>query len=293
MLKKFTNFFFIASILYSTISSAGTSALISEIPKATAPYLAHYEHKLNAYGNLVLEIKKKTPNCITDLKNIRDIVHKEWDKRGILVYLPIALGSLGKQITALDFDLYDIDIAKQQIIYIYRNGRGIPNISTGFTSATVFIFRDNPKTHEREILVVNEYDKNAIMVPAGYGAETELAVNTAIREVQEEVGISLKREQLVVAAIRNQVSKAVDKNHVSFCFTAIVPWDTKVQIDNKEVMDYAWVPLNKLLDDNFEMFGKKFFQGYAMVLKNTSPIGVMKSVKDGEDILKVTPFAQD
>ncbi|MES2214790.1 MAG: NUDIX hydrolase [Pseudomonadota bacterium] len=262
---------------------------VTDLPKEVMSYIKDYEHELDKYGNLVIHLTHQNSNTISDLENIRNILHNKWSKRAILLHLPIALGDLGKKvIDNLAFELHDLNKTDNHLVYIYRNGRAVPNISNAAGGAAIFVTRYNSKTHTKEVLVINEYDKNTLTIPGGYSNDKELAIDTAIREAMEEVGIKFSRDQLSLLAVSNSIHLGVNKNYNAFYFTADVVEQTVVKIDNKEVVNYAWVPLKQLTTGEVTKFGKKFLPAYIEPLKSITDDQTTRFISDSS-VLYVIP----
>ncbi len=253
-------------ILFSTSSYCTEGYVLLEIPLEAKPYLQKYEHTINPYGNLVVEAKTED-SFAADMREIKRIITEKWERRGIFINVPTSLGNLGQTILDLGFEAYDFNKKESKLIYIYRNGRAIPDISNAFTSASVFIIRTNPKTETKEVLIVNEYDKTDITIPGGCTDNTETIKATAVREAEEEVGITLNPTDLKVVAVFNDAKQGIERNHVSTNFRAHVSFDTKVTIDGKEIKEYQWVSIDELLAETFTLWGKKLLPTYRSLLK--------------------------
>ncbi len=60
-------------------------------------------------------------------------------------------------------------------------------------------------------------------------------------------------------------NKTHEKDGVTFVnmgFETMLTEEINIQIDNNEVLDYAWVEVSALKDKDFTLFGKKLFSLY-------------------------------
>ena len=97
-----------------------------------------------------------------------------------------------------------------------------------------------------ELLSCKRTDTKNWCTPGGKVEVGETAVEGAIREVKEEVGISLKPSDLEyvgydVNAFNNE------KVWISFLFVAHVDVDTKVTLQETELSEYEWTSVLKFL----------------------------------------------
>lgn len=263
-MKLLLSFLFI--ILFSASSYCAESIVLVGIPPEAEPYLKKYTHTINPYGNLAIEAKLED-SFADDMREIKRVITEKWERRGIFINVPLSLGNLGQTILDLGFELYDINKKESKLIYVYRNGRAIPDISNAFLSASVFIIRINPDTQKEEVLIVNEYDKNVITIPGGCTDNMETMRASAVREAGEEAGVKLNPDNLEVVAVFNDVKQGIERNQVFTNFMTRVPFDTNVKIDGKEVMGCEWIPVDELLDETFELWGKKLMPTYRGLLE--------------------------
>lgn len=256
------------------------------IPQDIGTTLNQYSFSINEYGNLLIDFEKVDDRTIEDLKSIKDSIEKNWDKRGIIISIPVMIGQSVQALEDIGFELYLLDTGTKRISYIFRNKRAIPDIHIGFTAANIFIYRNNPVTRQKEILIVSEYDKTALTVPAGCSNKGELTIETVLREALEEVGLHLNPANISLAFVSNKIG-ADGSVQVNMGFEIMLSNDVEISIDNKEIINYAWVELSKLQDKNFMMFGKKLWPSYYKMLFNKPTPGQIVEVGDKSIVIAV------
>lgn len=250
------------------------------IPQDAQILLKEYKHTVNEFGNLLIDCEKIDASTLLHLRKIKESIATNWNKRGIIVFIPISEGGLGSSIEDIGFELYILDPTNKKISYIFRNNRDIPNIHAGYTAGSIFIYRYHPVTKKKELLVLSEYDKEFLTVPAGCSARSELMIDTVIREAAEEVGIHLLKNNIYLSFINNKVYPKDGTAFVNMGFETMLTEEVDIQIDNTEVLEYAWVEVSKLKDKNFTLFGKKLFSLYYAFLFEEKVPGRVISIAD-------------
>lgn len=106
--------------------------------------------------------------------------------------LPVAV------LKQLGFKFAEYDLQADEILWLLDNGREISQIGTSVTGAAVIV--RNP---EGKILVILNPDIDTWVFPSGGTDRGELIRETAVRELQEEVGLQAKPEDLQLLLITN------------------------------------------------------------------------------------------
>lgn len=185
--------------------------------------------------------------------------------------MPIDLGSCHERLTSLDFELYHIDAEKKEIAFLWKNGRDIPNVYNSAAGCAVFVFRTN-SSGKLELLIVNDLDKPFVNVVGGCINDLELVADGAAREVQEEIGLVIKPENLKLITLTNRLDKDSKTNRFGF-FYVCHEFEGEPKPDGKEISDFKWVELEQVLSPDFECFGKKFNAFYVQVLTSACVAG--------------------
>lgn len=257
------------------------------IPESVKETLSKLTYEIDGYGNI--RVKVSNEKDISHLVQLKHAALNDFKQHGLYVHLPIHLGGIGSKLESIGFDLYQIDREKKEISYLFRNERAIPFLDSAFVTASIFIVRIN-KDGQRELLVIDEYDKKDLTVPAGSVEPGELAIDGIIREVEEEVGMVLSPDRIKLYSIRNRSFKDAKKNHVDFNYYAEVPFDTPVTVDNHEVLNYSWIPVGNIVNNSAKEFGKVFSSPYSEVIKSKNILGIQ--TKDANhQVVKLRNFS--
>ena len=265
-------------------NSATISILQKEVPKGLQNALGDLSYNLDAYGNLSIEIKHKEQ--LHKLDNIKQVAETDFQNRGIYIRLPLTNASLGAEIERKGFELYQLDRSKKEITFLFRNGRAIPYVDTAFVTASIFIIRIDSQGN-KQLLVIDEEDKKDLTVPAGCVDGGELALTAAIRETKEEIGLDLKPSDIKLYSIRNRTFKETNRNHVDFNFVTIVPFDSKINVDGKEVLNYTWIPLSEDALKTTKAFGKSLSPLYVDAIISCDDVGLIHMLNDTHFVVKL------
>ena len=109
---------------------------------------------------------------------------------------------------------------------------------------------------ENKILLVYENNHNFWGFPKGHVEGNETEIETALREVKEEVGLDVKIDKSKRFELHYTIRDEIDKTSV-FYVAKTLTTDVKIQIE--EIIDYRWCTVEETLDtltyDNWkEMF---------------------------------------
>jgi 8-oxo-dGTP pyrophosphatase MutT (NUDIX family) len=258
--------------------------LKQEIPKVLHDELKDLSYTLDPYGNISIDIRDEAQ--IQKLRAVKHIAAETFQNKGVYVRLPLAKASLSDQIEGAGYELYQLDRHRKEITFLYRNGRAIPFVDTAFVTASIFIVRIDEEGN-KQLLVINEYDKKDLTVPAGHVEGGELAINAVLRETKEEVGLDLNPADVRLYSVRNRTFKDTGRNHVDFNFFTIVPFDSVIKIDGKEVLSYIWVPLSEDALKSTNAFEKNFSSLYSDVINSTSEVGFIHMLNEAHCVVKL------
>lgn len=252
------------------------------------------EFSLDDYGNLKIVLndtdsigQKRTTNFFSKLV---PILKDKWARRGVYIHVPLSIIQPAQELESLGFRLYHLDTKNKQVVYLFRNGRNIPNMNNGYGAAGVFIVRINPTNQKKEVLILSEYDKNELTVPGGCIDNAELIVETVVRECQEEIGIKIDPKNLRLMQIKNSKIPVSDRNFFGFHFYTEVPYDTEIKIDNAEVINYKWVSIDDAKNADFVFDGKKFAAIYRVILEEQEPSSFFKFRNENTSFMMVSTF---
>lgn len=160
---------------------------------------------------------------------------------GLFLNFPISsLEATPLPIVALQergFQPYRFD--EEGCVWILRNGRDIPEQSSAIIDVRVALYNE-----EGKILLVQNRGKKFFYLPGGGVNRGELAKDGAIREIQEEVGLTLSKDDLTLLGVINLVIKISGKptNAVGLwhaCTKTVRESDIKIDAD--EIERIVWI----------------------------------------------------
>lgn len=236
---------------------------------------------LDGYRNLKIRIAGESLSSVEDAElikseilQIKEILSNSWFMHGLYVYFPENKAHLIDSLLRNDFEREEWIHERKELGYIFRNGRGIPLLNSAFLTASVIVIRRDPETNQRDVLFVNEPEKQHLTFPAGHVDRGELVISGALREINEETGLELNAEDLQLFQVRNETGLGVngDKNHVDFTYYVEIPYETPIKVDGREVIGFAWVPLSTVSD--FALNEKRISPLYIKMLTIFNPKGV-------------------
>ncbi len=252
------------------------------IPESLKVQLEGLDYKLDAFKNLVITLDSPSIEVIAQLQTIIVEIGKSYKNYGLYVYLPIAQGAFSNELEKAGFKFYESNSELKVLIFLYANGRNIPDTNYAYTSAGVCLLRKNPETGTKEILVVNEPQKTIANIIGGYSEKGETPEETAVREIFEEVGIKIKKDNLRLLAFSHTV-RADNKKSCTDFYYVCDEFEGTLKADEKEVTEFAWVPLSELLKEGAKVFGKPFYPLFQKFLK-----GDLRAKKSGERLSPTT-----
>lgn len=273
------NVFLFVIVILSSQEVTSTSVLVSEgesselqvqvvLPESLMEKLDGFEFVLDSYKNIVVKIEDPSTKDTSKLKNIIDEMRHSYQKYGLYVSIPVMHGEFANKLEKLGFKLHDIDTKSKKIFYLYNNGRDIPELNYAYTAAAVYIIRTNPETAEKELLLINERHKIVANIVGGISNKGESPEETAIREVREEVGLNIDKQNLKLIAVFHTV-RADKKSCIEFLYVCDT-FSGELKADKDEVLQCAWVPMSQILGEaDTKVFGKSFHSLWKKVLKGT------------------------
>ncbi len=265
----------ICFLLLITISFLNIEASQHASEIVVSKYFKKDKFQYDAYGNVHIYPKAVSEKTLKSLIQIREKMQSQFPRIGVFVHIPVVFGGYAEKIKTMQYVLHDIDCEKQEIVFLFRNGRGIPNIHNSCAGNAVFIFRENCDTGKKELLIVNDIDKPFCNVVGGCVDNLERVADGAVREVKEEIGLTVKVADLKLLTISNRVDEKLKTNKFGF-FYACEVFEGTPKPDGKEVVDFKWIPLDEVLSDGFQLFGKPFNKTYIKVLKAEYASGMLQ-----------------
>lgn len=103
---------------------------------------------------------------------------------------------------------------------------------------------------KNELLILKTSYKDYWGIPGGVIDFDESPFNALIRELKEEIGITIKIKNLIALEYKNEKNKKYIDESLQFIFSAEKLRSSdikKIKVDGKEVIDYEFVPVNKAL----------------------------------------------
>ena len=179
------------------------------------------------------------------LHKIVEAIKPEVKLAGIFVVIPHTRGFLAQSLRDNGFVPYRLDTENQ--IWLYRNEREIPEQSNALGDSRVIIINE-----QNEVLLVQNRLTKFWYVPGGGINRDELAIDAAVREAQEEVGISLYKEKLVLIATVNQSFPVAEQptNIYGHFFVTRLKGKVDLKIDPAEIEKAKWIPIDELVSGN-------------------------------------------
>ncbi len=250
------------------------------LPESLMEKLEGFEFVLDAYKNIVVKLKEPSAKEASKLQNVIEEMKRSYKNYGLYVTIPVIQGEFANKLEQLGFKLHDVDTNQKKLFYLYSNGRDIPELNYAYTAAAVYIIRKNPKTLEKELLVIKEPQKVIANIIGGISIKGESPEDTALREVREEVGLSLEKQNLKLVAVFHTV-RSDNKSCIEFLYVCDT-FTGEPRVDGAEALEFAWVPMSQILsDDDAKVFGKSFHSLWKKALK-----GAFKHQKNGVNLTK-------
>lgn len=96
-----------------------------------------------------------------------------------------------------------------------------------------------------KVLLVLQRKSKCWSFPKGYVENNETEIETALREVKEETGIDVNIEASKRYELTYKINNSTNKNVVYFIAR---PLNANVKIQEKEILDYKWCDINKVVE---------------------------------------------
>jgi 8-oxo-dGTP pyrophosphatase MutT (NUDIX family) len=249
-----------------SLGEASAVQVETVISESLKKLLDEFEHKLDAYKNICIILNSPSSEAIAHLQAIMEEMGKSYMNHGLYVHIPVSCGEFSAQLETLGFKLCELNTDTKTLIYLYRNGRNIPELNYAYTAAAVYLLRTNPETRVKEILIINEPLKTIANIIGGISEKGESPEETVVRETFEEVGIKITKEKLKLVAVFHTV-RADKKACIEFLYVCD-KFEGVPKVDGAEVSECVWVPLSELLKDGAKVFGKPFYPLWQKILKS-------------------------
>ena len=267
-MKLFKHLLFLC-VIFATFATAelGASAGVQvklEIPKPLKVLLdKFYNYQLDPYQNVCIEIKHTSLADVPNLEAVIAGMSQLFKNQALYITFPIKDGAFSECIEPLGFNLCESDPKTKTLTYIYLNGRNIPELNYAYTAASVCLLRTSANG-EKEVLIINEPSKTIANIIGGISNKGEYPEDTVIREVKEEVGVTIDKKNLKFLAISHTV-RADQKICVAYYYVC-EEFEGTPKADGVEVSECAWVPLSYLLQEEAKVFGKPVYPLYQKLL---------------------------
>lgn len=102
--------------------------------------------------------------------------------------------------------------------------------------------------HDGKVLLVQNSYLNYMSLPGGYVRASESAEEAAVRELREEVGLTVEKERLTLALDHEHMWEGRQDHVVIFELSVEEP--PSIQIDNREVVRAEWLTPEEALSRN-------------------------------------------
>lgn len=252
------------------------------IPEPLKDQLKDLNYKLDAFKNVVVTFNSPTSEAIAQLGPVIEEMRKSYKNYGLYVHIPVIQGVFSSDLEKLGFKLYEVNAELKTLTYLYANGRNIPETNYAYTSSGVCLIRKNPTTGKKEILVIDEPQKTIANIIGGYSEKGETPEETAARETFEEIGITIDKDKLRLVAVCHNVRADNKKSCIDFYYIC-EEFEGDLKIDEKEVTQFAWIPLSQALEEGVKIFGKPFYPLFQKLLR-----GDLRTKKNGKRLSATT-----
>lgn len=115
---------------------------------------------------------------------------------------------------------------------------------------------------DKKVLLVYEKNRNFWGFPKGHVEEGENEIETALREVKEEVGLDVEIDTKKRYTLNYIIRNEIDKTTVLYI---AVPKNNNLKIQESEIEDAKWFNFNEAIDtltfDNWKDLLKKVING--------------------------------
>ena len=118
-----------------------------------------------------------------------------------------------------------------------------PRIPHNFTASYIFFIKDGQILLSRRFQTA--FEDGQYSLPAGHTEPGETFTQTLIREIQEEVGITLSPGDVIVSHIMHRHSQ-YGRDYVDVFYTAKDWTGTPVNTEPEKCDDLSWFPLDNL-----------------------------------------------
>lgn len=242
-------------------------------------------HKLDQYKNLCIELKQPSTEDAKGIEALINEMQRIFKNHALYITFPIIYGDFSESLEQLGCKLCECSTESKTLTYIYLNGRNIPELNYAYTAAAVCLFRNNPETGIREILLISEPSKNIANIIGGISEKGETPEETVIREVKEEVGLQIYHKNLKLLAISHTVRS--DKKICVGYYFVCDQFEGTPKVDGIEVSECSWVPISEALKEGAQFFGKPVYAIYQRLLK-----GELRKEVNGGPLNKTTKAYQ-
>lgn len=232
------------------------------IPEAVEFQLKGLQYYQDSYKNIVVTVDHLSFETISKLHAVIEEMRRSYKNHALYV----RVREMSSRLEDLGFKLYELDTEAKALIYLYKNGRNIPELNYAYTAAAVYLLRTNPDTQEKEILLINEPQKVIANIIGGISEKGESPEDTVVREVREEVGLIVHKDKLKLVAVFHTI-RPDKKSCVEFLYVCD-EFEGVPQVDGVEVSECAWISLSKIQEVGMEIFGKPFYSLWQKVLKD-------------------------
>lgn len=222
-------------------------------------------------------------------KIIEAIKHEE-KRAGVFVTFPHEDSRLCPPLAAAGFNFYRANNTTQT--WLFSNGREIPEQSNALGDSRLVIINN-----ANEILLIQNRNTSFWYLPGGGVNSGELAINAAIREAYEEVGLKFENAQLELIATVNQVISIAKKPTNSFgqVYITRVSGRPELKVDADEIEQVVWVPLDSLEGESPK--GVEIFKSIIMLKyqfnPHTSRKGKLEIPKPDGTSMRIETFSWD
>lgn len=237
-----------------------------------------YVYTLDAYKNIVITLDDPSSGNISSLQTVINEMGVTYRNYGLYVHIPVSAGEFSAKLEKLGLRLYELNASTKTLVYLYANGRNIPELNYAYTAVAVCLLRTNP-SGKKEALVINEPQKTIANIVGGCLKKGESPEDTVVRSAREEVCIDINKANLKLVAVCHTI-RADKKSYVEFLYTCDA-FKGKPVADGIEVRQYTWVPLSELLQNGVKVFAKPFGPFWQRLLK-----GEFKDLENGGAINK-------